>query len=118
MSRSERPGSFAGLNGNGRGSCVPANAGARPAMSIPSFGMASSVLRRGVKRIQVVEQRRAAREARLVVRVSSGDPGTELADPGRLLAAVLRVLHVDVVADLGDRPQRWIRQPEPLHEHL
>src|SRR6266498_3685878 len=112
MSRSDRPGIFAGSNGNGRGSCVPANAGVRPAVSIPSFGMASSVLRRAVKRMQVVEQRRAAREARLVVRVSGGDPRDELADPGRLLAAVLRVLHVDVVDDLGDGAQGWIGQPE------
>src|SRR6266542_6631086 len=65
------------------------------------------LLRRSVKGMEVVEQRRAAREARLILGMRGGDPRDELPDAGRLLAAVLRVLHVDVVDDLGDRPERW-----------
>src|SRR6266545_847832 len=93
----------------------PGRAGGSP---LPGPDHFPSVLRRRVKRIQVVEQGSAASKARLVIRVRSGDAGDELADPGRLLAAVFRVLHVDVVDDLGDLAQRWIRQPEPLDEHF
>src|SRR6266545_543851 len=72
-----------------------------------------SVLRRpGVQREEVVEQGGAALEARFVVRVRGGDSGDELADAGRLLTAVLRVLHVDVVDDLGERAQGGVIEPE------
>src|SRR6266545_607580 len=71
-----------------------------------------------VERVQVVEERGAALEPRLVIRVGRGHPGDDLADAGRLLPAVLRVLHVHVVDDLRDGAERRLIEPEALDQHL
>src|SRR5437867_4387691 len=39
-------------------------------------------------------------------------------DSGRLRQLELRVLEIDVMHDLGDRPERGIREAEPLDENL
>src|SRR5206468_6004014 len=39
-------------------------------------------------------------------------------DPGRLRQLELRILQIDVMHDLGDRPERGIMEAEPLDEDL
>src|SRR6059036_2987508 len=50
--------------------------------------------------------------------MSEPDAGDEMVDPGRLRQLELRVLEIDVMHDLGDRPERGIREAEPLDENL
>src|SRR5438093_6814960 len=50
--------------------------------------------------------------------MSEADASDEMVDPGRLRQLELRVLEIDVVHDLGDRPERGIMEAEPLDENL
>src|SRR5436309_9512568 len=50
--------------------------------------------------------------------MSEADAGDEMVDPVRLRQLELRVLEIDVVHDLGDRPERVILEAEPLDEYL
>jgi hypothetical protein len=50
-----------------------------------------------------------ARSIRHIVLVGLADAGDHMRDPGGLLAAVLAVLQIDIVDDLGDRAQRGVR---------
>src|SRR4051794_1697893 len=68
--------------------------------------------------VKVLEHRAAAGEALLVVAGRGADAGDQGLDPVRLEAAKLAVLEVDVVHDLGDRPERGLAKARALEQHL
>jgi len=68
--------------------------------SLPAF--CSEIL------VEVVEDGNALGDPLLVVRVGRGNAGDQTGDPGRFLAAKLRVFQVDVMNDLADCLQRRI----------
>src|SRR5258707_15677015 len=72
----------------------------------------------GKRPVQIVEDGAAALEPLVVVVVRRGDAADQGADAGRLLAAVLAVLEVDVVDDLADRRQCRVGQPGVADQYL
>src|SRR5918996_4112818 len=66
----------------------------------------------GEVRIQVVEYRGAPGEALLIVGVREHDAADQPGDAGRLLAAELAILQIDVVHDLADRLERRLAKPD------
>ena len=68
--------------------------------------------------MQVIEECLAAVQARGVVGLLGHDPGEHARDAGRLGAAVLPVLEVEVVHDLGDGVEGRVLQGEPAAKRL
>src|SRR5689334_7332007 len=68
--------------------------------------------------IEGIERLRAACDALVVVGGCHGDAGDQARDAGGLLAAVLGVLEIDVVDDLGDGSERCVFQAAALQQHL
>src|SRR6185369_1722737 len=68
--------------------------------------------------VEGIEDGPAVPEPRLVLAVRPGDPGDQMLDARGLLTVELLVLQVDVVHDLGERPERLVLQGEGTEHHL
>src|SRR5256885_10995271 len=66
--------------------------------------------------IKLVEELRGAGDALLVVAVRQGDAGDERGDAGGLLAAEGLFLQIDVVDDLADGADGFVRDAEAVAE--
>jgi len=73
---------------------------------------------RRVRGIELVEEERPAFEPGLVGAVVGGDARQHAFDARRLIAAELCILEIDVVHDLGDRPQRRIADRKAAEQGL